>query len=277
MIDPQLQGVQRIIASLGWAFANGQALFLYYLDQVDRSTSFALGDLEETERIDPLDADLSWWGISYLGGLEFETLGKIEFEWHYARVSGNESIYQFIDTDGGRAEVAGILSRRVGGSAQGYLLSWNPAALDDWYFILGAVRGSGDDNPGDGRDKSFRQTGLQGDSEAYGELYQPEISNLSVQAVGVAWEIVTGVEIALFGYDYEQLHLHDELRAGIIELDPNGIDRELGREIDLMLTVEALDGAVLTLIAAEFGAGAAYGARAGERSHFVSLQLDYNF
>ena len=73
-IDPELQDMQRIIASLNWEFADNQALILYYLDQADRSDSYAVGDFEDVEKIDESDADLSWSGISYLGGFEFEAL-----------------------------------------------------------------------------------------------------------------------------------------------------------------------------------------------------------
>ena len=64
-IDPEADDVERVIASLGWQFADDQSLILYYLDQVDNSDSFMLEDLEDHDRIDESDADLTWAGISY--------------------------------------------------------------------------------------------------------------------------------------------------------------------------------------------------------------------
>ena len=93
----------------------------------------------------------------------------------------------------------------------------------------------------------------------------------------VAWETYPGVEIALLAYDYEQRHASDELRDVSIELDTNGVDRDLGHENDLVLTVEAFGGVELTLVVAEFEAGAAYGDREGEHSRFVSFELEYSF
>ena len=117
----------------------------------------------------------------------------------------------------------------------------------------------------------------KGDSEGFGELYQPEISNMLVQAYGVVWNARPNLEIALLGYDYEQVHASEDMREVSIELDPNGLNRALGREIDLIVTLDVLDGLELILIAAEFEAGAAYGSRDGERSHYVSIELDYSF
>jgi len=275
-IDPVQKDVRRIIARLDWQFTDEQALVLYYLDHTDDSPSYRLGESVDVDRIDDSDADLTWSGIGYIADFEGDSIGELQVELHYAWVRGHETVYEFDDPVHGRAEVDAIDRRRVSGDAQAYFVKWTPAAIADWSFIAGVARGSGD-NGGGGRDESFRQTGLQGDSEVFGELYQPELSNLLVQAYGVAWNARPNLEIALLGYDYRQLHASDELRDASIELDTNGSDRDLGRELDLVFTFDALQGLQLILIAAEFEAGAAYGSREGERSHYVSIELDYSF
>jgi hypothetical protein len=276
-IYPEQKDVRRIIASLNWQFTDEQAVVLYYLDQTDNSSSYTLGESVHIDRIDESDADLSWAGISYIADFEGDSLGELQVELHYIRVSGHETVYQFDDPEHGRAVVDGIDRQRVSGNAQSYFLQWTPAAIGDWSFIAGAARGSGDNDDEDGRDESFWQTGLQGDSEVFGELYQPEISNLLVQTYGVVWNARPNLEIALLGYDYQQLHASEDMRYASIELDTNGMDRDLGRELDLVFTLGVLEGLELILIAAEFEAGAAYGSREGERSHYVSLELDYTF
>jgi len=100
---------------------------------------------------------------------------------------------------------------------------------------------------------------------------------MSVQALGVAWEVARGYELILFGYDYRQLEASEDIRDVSIELDPNGVNRDLGREIDLILIIDAIPSAELVLIAAEFEAGDAYGERKGERSQYFSIELDYIF
>jgi alginate production protein len=276
-IDPVQKDVRRIMASLRWQFTDEQALILYYLDHTDNSSSYTNGESVDIDRIDETDADLSWSGISYLADFEGDTLGELQIELNYAQVRGHQTVYEFDDPEHGRAEVDGIDKQRVSGNAQSYYLQWTPAPIDDWTFVIGAARGSGDNDDADGRDESFRQTGLQGDSEVFGELYQPELSNMLVRTYGVVWYPRPNLEIALLGYDYEQVHASEDVRDVSIELDPNGIDRDLGREIDLVFTLQALDGLELILVAAEFEAGSAYGSREGERSHYISIELDYSF
>lgn len=276
-IDPEQKDVRRILASLRWQFTDQQALLIYYLDHSDNSSSYTPGETVDVDRIDDTDADLAWSGISYLADFEGDALGELRIELHYVKVSGHETVYDFDDPVHGRAEVDEIDKQRVSGYAQSYFLQWTPAAIDDWSFIVGAARGSGDNDDDDQRDESFQQTRLQGDSEVFGELYQPELSNMLVQAYGVVWNARPNLEIALVGYDYRQVHASEDMRDVSIELDPNGIDRDLGREIDLVFTLEALDGLELILIAAEFEAGAAYGDREGERSRYGSIELNYSF
>ena len=256
-IDPEFEDVRRIMLSLAWEFNPGHSLILYYLDQADDSQSFSVGEFEDYDEIDEEDADLEWTGVSYLGEFEIESVGEFEVELHVAEVSGDETVYEFDDPVAGSSEVVERERNRVDGSAQSYLISWRPAVLDDWSFILGSATGSGDSNPDNERDDSFRQSGLQGESESFGEFYRPELSNLVVDLIGVEWEISEGVEIALLRYDYEQEELADEMRDVSLEIDPSGSSRDLGRETDLVVTIEAREGLEFIITAAEFDPGSA--------------------
>ena len=276
-VDPEIDGVRRFIASLSWEFAEDQSLNFYYLDQDDNSDSHNVGDFEDFDKRDEADGDLSWSGVSYLGEFDLDKLGEIEVELHYSRVRGDETFYEFDDPEGGRSEVIEKGDSHVSAQAESYLLSWSPAQLEDWSFMVGRARGEGDSNPEDNRDESYRQNDLQGDSEVFGELYQPEISNLIVQMFGIEWEAHEGVEIALMYYDYEQDERSDEIADVTIEVDPTGLSSDLGREVDLVVTIEAFDSLELVLIAARFEAGKAYGTYDGETSNLLSFELEYEF
>lgn len=276
-IDPELKDVQRTMLSLNWEFAAENSLIFYYLDQTDGSKSFNVGEFANAENTDEEDADLRWSGISYLGYFDDASVGRFEIEFHTARVSGDETIYEFEGASTGRSEVIEREQNKVSGTAQSYLLSWTPSALKNWRFTLGSARGSGDNNPDDNRIKSFRQTGLQDDSDAFGVLYQPELSNLVIEVIGVSWKIVEGVEISILGFDYQQRKLADEMRDVSIELDPTGLSRELGSEIDLVVTIETEDGLEFIITAAEFDPGKAYGSFADETSSFINIELGYKF
>lgn len=192
-------------------------------------------------------------------------------------MTGDETLYEFGDPTGGRTEVEEREENSVSGSAQSFLLGWSPPVLDDWTFILGHARGDGDSNPDNNRDKSYRQNGLQGDSESFGELYRPELSNLAIDVIGVRWEINDGVELGLLSYDYEQRERADEMRNVSIENDTEGSSRDLGREVDLVLTIETADGLELVLTAAEFHAGSAYAGFSDETSSYFDIELIYAF
>jgi hypothetical protein len=276
-VDPEIDGVRRIITSLGWEFATDQSLIFYYLDQDDNSDSHNVGEFEDFDKRDEADGDLSWSGVSYLGKFDFDKVGEIGVELHYSRVSGDETFYEFDDPADGKVEVIEKGSSRVSAEADSYLLSWTPAQLKDWSFIVGEARGDGDSNPDDNRDESYRQNGLQGDSDVFGALYQPEISNMVVQAFGIVWEAYEGVEIVLMHYDYEQDARSDEIGDVTIEVDPTGLSSDLGNEIDLIVNLEVYDNLQLVLILGQFEAGKAYGVYDGETSNFVSFELNYEF
>ena len=167
--------------------------------------------------------------------------------------------------------------REVGGSAQSLLIGWTPARLGELTLWLGLARGDGDGNPDDRRDDSFRQSGLQGDSESFGELYQPELSNIAVEMIGFAWEVSEGVQLAVFDYEYRQIEFADEMRDVSIDIDPTGENRNLGRETDLVLTLDGRKGLELIVTLAEFRPGAAYAPFTDETSNFIKLEIDYEF
>jgi len=276
-IDPELKDVQRVMLSVDWEFADAHSLIFYYLDQSDDSRSFNIGEFANAENDDEEDADLHWSGISYLGYFDLDSIGEFEIEMHTARVSGDETVYEFEDASGGLTEVVEREQNKVSGTAQSYLLSWTPPALENWRFILGTARGSGDSNTDDNRVKSFRQTGLQDDSESLGALYLPELSNLIVDVIGVHWHVLEGVKISLLSFDYQQQKPANEIRDASIELDPTGLSRELGNEIDLVVSIETDDGLEFILTAAEFDPGKAYGGFSDETSTFINIELAYEF
>ena len=276
-VDPEIDGVRRILASLSWEYVTGQSLNFYYLGQDDNSDSHYIGEFEDFDKRDEADGDLSWSGVSYLGEFDFDTMGEFEVELHYSRVSGDETFYEFDDPAGGKSEVIDKGESRVSASAESYLLNWTPVRIEDWSFTVGLTRGEGDSNPADNRDKSYRQNDLQGDTNVYGELYQPEISNLVVQTFGVEWEAYEGVEVALRYFEYEQDVSSDQIADVSIEVDPTGLDSVLGREIDLVVNIETYKNLELELIAARFEAGKAYGVYENEISNLVSIEINYEF
>lgn len=110
---------------------------------------------------------------------------------------------------------------------------------------LGYARASGDTVSGDGRDTTFRQTDLEDNSARmgglrrlayYGELFDPELSNLQVLTAGAGFRPTRNVGIDVVLHSYLQSALRDSIPSSAFDLDANGIDRVLGHELDGAVT-----------------------------------------
>ena len=111
-------------------------------------------------------------------------------------------------------------------------------------IIAGYAFGSGDSDPDDDQDGAFRQSGLQ-DNEAevsslvafqyYGEVLNPELSNMSIFTAGVGARPRDDLSTDLIYHYYIQDVASDELRDSDINADPAGESRRLGSEIDLVV------------------------------------------
>jgi alginate production protein len=114
---------------------------------------------------------------------------------------------------------------------------------------LGYAAGSGDANPADGRNREFRQSGLQSNEirlggipkfKIYGEVLDPELSNLHVftAAVGFRPTPQSSIEIVYHRYRLDKLAeglRNSELTAEMNQLDTLLPSKHVGRALDLVL------------------------------------------
>jgi alginate production protein len=116
-------------------------------------------------------------------------------------------------------------------------------------LTLGFAFGSGDRNPDDGTDESFRQTGLQ-DNEAdfggatdfkyYGEVLDPELSNLAILTAGVGIRPSDKFSMDLVYHYYLQHRAAPALRSAGIDAEPSGRSRRLGSGIDFVVGLQEI-------------------------------------
>jgi len=136
---------------------------------------------------------------------------------------------------------------------------------------LGYAFGSGDSNPDDSRDKNFRQTGLQDNTaklrgvvrvESYGELFEPELSNLMIGTLGFGIRPLKKASIDLVYHHFRQVwalqERENELRDVGIKPDPNGESRNLGDEVDLIFGWKVTQDFRLEALATFFVPGSAF-------------------
>lgn len=162
--------------------------------------------------------------------------------------------------------------------------SWSPSFADPWYFNAGYAFGSGDDDPGDGVDHSFRQTGLHDNNDKfggvtsykyYGEVLEPELSNMSILTLGFGRRFARRHSIDLAYHEYRQDEPANRLRSSQLDMRPNGLDTDLGRGLDLVFGSRLAEGFDLELVLGTFEPGDAFDG--GDRAYLGSLQLRMRF
>lgn len=163
------------------------------------------------------------------------------------------------------------------GSTYSFNLPLKPA------LTLGYALGSGDANPSDGRDSNFRQTGLQ-ENEArfegvtrlkyYGEMLDPELSNLSIFTAGLGIRPLKDLSIDFIYHDYRQQEASTTIRDSNLERDPNGLSPKLGREYDLVAGYRSGKHFKAKLVFGYFDPGEAFSG-ADDGAFFSEFEIEF--
>ena len=165
------------------------------------------------------------------------------------------------------------------GAAFRFDATWRPA------LTFAAAYGSGDDDPDDGIDRNFRQTGLQENKAKnfgvtrfryYGEVLDPELSNMLILTGGFGVRPTKKSSID-FVYHYSRQNVaSDELRDTDLDEDPGGGNRELGDELDLVIGYRGVKNMKLRLILGTFSPGSAF-TRHTDSSRLAKFRIAYRF
>ncbi len=120
---------------------------------------------------------------------------------------------------------------------------------------LGYAYGSGDANTNPQRNYTFRQTGLQSNEQRfagvakfkyYGEVLEPELSNIGIFTLGVGARPVPSVSIDFVYHTYRLAKIADEvagspITAQMAQFDPL-LSKRVGSELDIILGFRELFG-----------------------------------
>lgn len=152
-------------------------------------------------------------------------------------------------------------------------------------LTLSYARASGDAVSGDGRDDTFRQTDLEDNSAKfgglrrigyYGELFDPELSNLQVLTMGAGTRPSRLFGIDLVIHRYNQATPRTSLTSNRFDLDATGTSTLIGHEIDGVLTFRTAWGVDLDVACGIFLSGPAL-TRTLRASSFIRPQLRFYF
>ncbi|MEH6518260.1 MAG: alginate export family protein [Halioglobus sp.] len=183
-------------------------------------------------------------------------------------------------------EISGIQGEREGIDLGGWGLDIGTTRFigERWNLTAGWAYGQGDDNTKDGSDNNFRQTGLQDNNgrfggvtsfRYYGELFDPELANLHIGTLGAGFLFTPKGSIDLVGHYYRQ----DKAARRIIDSDidrrPNGIDRELGWEVNAIVGWRPVRAWDFELVLAWFKPGEAFENR--DEAWLGKMNLRYRY
>lgn len=203
------------------------------------------------------DADLLWLGASLIG----KTRSDLDYWAEFAHVRG---------TDDDR-NVRGY-GLDLGMTKTFENVPYNPR------FTAGFAFGSGDG--GGSTDTAFRQTGIQGNSSKfggrkkfkyYGEVFDPELSNLAVLTLGAGFDILGKSSIDIVYHGFLQHRVSKKIRDSKLDRKPNGSSRNLGQEIDVIVGIREFDGVDLDFIGGLYFPGSAF---AEDRDPVVQLGFE---
>ncbi len=163
--------------------------------------------------------------------------------------------------------------------------TWEPPFADPFYFTIAYAFGQGASDA----NESYRQTGYQDNTAKfggvtsfsyYGELFEPELSNLGITTLGVGTRIAERTSLDLVYHTYTQ----DEASAayspfpGIeanLDRRPNGADADLGWELDLIFGYRRFKSWDLEIVGATFEPGEGFDQ--DDTAYYAKFQLRYRF
>jgi hypothetical protein len=177
------------------------------------------------------------------------------------------------------------VQRAVRGQAVDLGLSWTLGLPLRPSLTLAYARGSGGADDGT-QDRNFRQTGLHENKarlagvkrlRRYGELLQPDLSNLAVTTLGTGLRLLGNSSLELVLHRYRQAVPAARVAGARLSAVPEGLRPALGREIDLFLAVREWSWLELTLRWSRFEPGAAYAPNRRDPAQALELGAALNF
>lgn len=158
--------------------------------------------------------------------------------------------------------------------------AWKPA------LTVGYAYGTGDQNPDDDIDRSFRQTGFQGNSDKlngvarfkyYGEVLDPRLSNLMIITGGVGIKPFEKTSFEVVYHYYLQDHASTRIRGSALDTDPTGLSKHVGSEVDVIAGYQGIPHLQTKFVLGYFFPGRAFPETARDGALLASVLFRYNF
>ena len=186
----------------------------------------------------------------------------------------------------GWAEISGLTGTRGGSSvsAWGGDLGLRIKTLGSSRTAVSLSYALGSGDRAGGSDTEFVQTGLQDNNgrlnglssvRYYGELLDPELSNISITTLGIGTRIFRRASVELKGHLYRQDIASNRVRNTNLDRNPLGESRDLGWEIDAVLALRQFARWDIEFVAAHFSPGRAF--PRGDDAQLARLQIRFRY
>ncbi len=286
------EGRLRVLGEIGRQLSLNHRLEGRFLYEHDHSGTDRIGTIVDADDWDRTDGNLLWLGARAVGDVVTTADTTLGYRLDGVIVTGEEDMTDSIaGPGGGQRTVTGTRTRDVFGWAMdgGVDLALPTAPLSPT-ISLGYAYGSGDDNPnGQGSDNAFRQSGLHGNTSAfggdamdgrqrhYGEVLRPELSNIHILSLGAHIPVRQESGLSFTYFNYWLAEERGGLRSPGISAPLNGTDSYIGQAADMVLHAPLMDQISSRFIVGGFKAGDAYGAADDEYAWRGTAELRFKF
>jgi alginate production protein len=285
-LSPSDKEVTRLMGMASYAWSYKQRLELFFLKQWDQSSQEQVGNVIKRINRDSFDDNMTWYGGRAIGQIGLDDYGDLNYWADFAGVHGEETVISYDSIDSIYTQVESKLKNDVTGWAFDIGAFWTLPFEFQPTLTLSYAHGSGDPNPNDkdGRNNTFRQTGIQRNNwrfngvnrfKIYGELFDPELSNLNIFTTALGVRVLKNSSIELVYHKYDQVEAVDKIRNNNINQSPNGSNRDIGHEIDLVTNFREWKRLELELTGSMFNPGSAFDNR--DIAYSVYFDVNYNF
>jgi alginate production protein len=210
-------------------------------DHTDREAVNGLVKIDDEDRE---DLQLNWAGVRFTGKtLEQKSLGyRVDLAGVWGTIEQTNST---TGTNSGNRRISSHSDLDVRGWAMDSELTYQVKDMQmQPTFLAGYAYGSGDDATVSGTSHAFRQTGLQGNQgrlggsgttvRSYGEVLNPELTNLHILTAGVTVPVLISSDISVFYHDYYLVNKDGQMRSADISASLDGSGSHVGQALDVI-------------------------------------------
>jgi alginate production protein len=285
-INPADKEVYRVLGLGSWMWGMKQRLELFFLNQWDKSLQEREGDVVLRTSRDNFDDNMTWFGARAIGEVGLDDYGSLNYWADVAGVHGDEAVYSYDSINSRQARVDSKNKNNVDGWALDVGAFWTLPVKFEPTFTLSYAQASGDSNPNDGHNSSFRQTGIQRNNwrfngvnrfRIYGELLRPELSNLGIFTSSFGIRLLKNSSIEFVYHKYDQVEAFNKLRNANINVNPNGLNRDIGQEFNVIANFREWKRLELGIEGAVFDPGKAFDKQTNDLAWSVFFDVNYNF